>query len=341
MVTVDPIRIAEENWRAHGWDTGEHFAASLSIYRVDDLIRLFDEVALGPLRLTRSRHEALAILFFSRAGEMPLVTLSERLLVHPTSVTSTVNVLERLGYVNRVAHPTDGRATLARITAKGKRAMEQSCSIFAAGKCGLAALDEQQAVRLFNLLARVRADAGDIKRADAPGGDRHASQLDDPVLTAEHHWASRGWVAGPYFRTALSIYRTAELIRQNNEPVLHPLSLTHVRHEALAVLYFSRRGEMPMGKLGKQLLVHPTSVTGTVDALERLGLVERVAHPTDRRAMLARITDKGRRAIEDSNDSIAATRFGLAVLTAAQAKAVTKILSLVRLSGEQPISSKE
>jgi DNA-binding MarR family transcriptional regulator len=332
VVIVDPIRVADEHWRSHGWDIGEHFSASLSIYRTDELIRLFDDVALRPHRLTRSRHEALAVLFFSRHGEIPLVTLSERLLVHPTSVTSTVDSLERLGYVDRVAHPTDRRATLARITAKGRRGMQQTCSIIAAGGCGLAALDERQAMRLFNLLAKVRADAGDIKRVDAPGG-RKGSVVEDPVLTAEHNWRTHGWAAGPHFRTALSIYRTTELIRQSNESALGPHMLTHVRHEALAVLYFSRRGEMMMGELGKRLLVHPTSVTSTVDALERLRLVARVAHPTDRRATLARITMKGRRAIEASNDGMTETRFGLAALTDAQAKAITKILSAVRLSG--------
>ena len=153
------------------------------------------------------------------------------------------------------------------------------------------------------------------------------------MLTAERNWAAHGWAAGPYFRTSLSIYRTAELIRQSNESALRPHKLTHVRHEALAVLYFSRHGEMPMGKLGERLLVHPTSVTSTVDTLERLGLVERVAHPTDRRATLARITARGRRAVELSNDGMTETRYGLAALTSTQARRVTRILSAVRPAG--------
>ena len=53
------------------------------------------------------------------------------------------------------------------------------------------------------------------------------------------------------------------------------------RHEALAILYFSRHGEMPLGRLGDRLLVHPTSVTSTVDTLERLGLVD-ARPPPDR-----------------------------------------------------------
>ena len=72
------------------------------------------------------------MLYFSHAGEMPMGQLSERLLVHPTSVTSTVDTLQRLGYVRRVPHPTDRRATLARITAKGRRAVETSIGTMAA-----------------------------------------------------------------------------------------------------------------------------------------------------------------------------------------------------------------
>ena len=58
------------------------------------------------------------------------------------------------------------------------------------------------------------------------------------------------------------------------------------------MLYFSRHGRCRSARSAQRLLVHPTSVTSTVDALERLGLVERVGHPTDRRATLARITPR-------------------------------------------------
>ena len=99
------------------------------------------------------------------------------------------------------------------------------------------------------------------------------------MLEAEANWAAEGWVDGPWFRAAFSIYRTAELIRQSNDDALRPLELTHVRHEALAVLYFSPAGEMPMGRLSDRLVVHPTSVTSTVDTLQRLGYVAPRAAP--------------------------------------------------------------
>jgi DNA-binding MarR family transcriptional regulator len=158
---VDPILLAVANWHKHGWDS-PFFAAALSIVRTEELIRQSSARSLRPHGLTHARHEALALLYFSHNGEMPLGKLSRRLVLHPTSVTSTVDTLERLGLAKRVAHPTDRRATLARITPKGRRAIEQSCQAIAASNHGLRALDESELETLFRILAKVRAAAGDI-----------------------------------------------------------------------------------------------------------------------------------------------------------------------------------
>jgi DNA-binding MarR family transcriptional regulator len=158
---VDPVLAAAENWRSHGWG-GPYMAPALSILRVEELIRQSNEEALRPHHLTHARHEALALLYFSRNGEMPLGKLSKRLLVHPTSVTSTVDALERLGLVKRVPHPSDRRATLARITPKGRRAMEESCQAMTDSNHGLRGLSQSDLKTLFQLLAKVRAAAGDF-----------------------------------------------------------------------------------------------------------------------------------------------------------------------------------
>src|SRR5688572_20206984 len=68
----DPIVSADAHWKQHGWDTGWHFRASLSIYRVAELIREHDEAVMRPVRLTSAKHEALAMIYFSRHGEVPL-----------------------------------------------------------------------------------------------------------------------------------------------------------------------------------------------------------------------------------------------------------------------------
>ena len=229
--------------------------------------------------------------------------------------------------VRRVGHPTDRRATLARITPKGRRAMQDSCSKIVAHRSGLDALTDDDAGRLFDILSRVRADAGDLERVNGDGTTSERTRSSRASATG----SAKGWAAGPWFRAAMSIYRVAELIRQSNAATLSPMQLTAVRHEALAVLYFSQAGELPMGKLSERLLVHPTSVTSTVDTLQRLGFVRRAPHPSDRRATLARITPKGRRAVEASVRGMAAADCGIGMLSNAQARTTFNLLAKVRL----------
>src|SRR3712207_1742841 len=112
-------------------------------------------------------------------------------------------------------------------------------------------------------------------------------------------------------RAATSLMRVQQLVLAELDEVLRPHGLTFARFEALTLLAFSRRGELPLGKMGARLQVHPTSVTSTVDRLERDGLVRRTAHPQDRRATLAEITDEGRSVVDDAARALSDARFGL------------------------------
>jgi DNA-binding MarR family transcriptional regulator len=152
----------------------------------------------------------------------------------------------------------------------------------------------------------------------------------DPVEEAVAQWHAHGWEGGERLRAALSIIRVEELIRASSTEVLRPLKLSYARHELLSLLYFSSHGELPMGKVSERLMVHPASVTTTVDSLAKLGLVERVPHPTDRRATLARITDAGRERVEASTPALVERRFGLGALTEDEAKTLTDLLRKVR-----------
>lgn len=154
---------------------------------------------------------------------------------------------------------------------------------------------------------------------------------DDPVAIAERQWEGAGWPAGPRLMAALAILRLEEIIRTDNNEVLKQYHLSHGRHAALALLYFSRNGELPLTKLSTHLMVHPTSVTSTMDALERHGLAERVPHPTDRRTTLARITDVGREAIEQTCLDMGERQWSLSALTDAEALTVYRLLLKARL----------
>jgi DNA-binding MarR family transcriptional regulator len=113
--------------------------------------------------------------------------------------------------------------------------------------------------------------------------------------------------------------------------LLRPFGLTFARFETLALIHFSRRGSLPLGKIGVRLQVHPTSVTNCVDGLERQGLLRRVPHPKDRRTTLAAITPKGRRVIARAGPGILRNEFGLKTLTRTELATLTDILRKVRL----------
>ena len=115
---------------------------------------------------------------------------------------------------------------------------------------------------------------------------------------------------------ATSITRANQLVIGRINEALAPFDLTFSRFEALVLLQFSRRGSLPLGKMGNRLMVHPTSVTNAIDRLERDGLVRRVPHSEDRRTVLAEITDEGRRVVIKAADALADIEFGLAGLSA-------------------------
>lgn len=57
------------------------------------------------------------------------------------------------------------------------------------------------------------------------------------------------------------------------------------------------KGPLPVNAIGRKVLLTSGSITTAVDRLEAQGLVERHAHPTDRRARVVHLTPEGMRLI--------------------------------------------
>ena len=114
---------------------------------------------------------------------------------------------------------------------------------------------------------------------------------------------------------ATSIMRAQQIVQTRVEDVLRPFDLTFARYEALVLLGFTRRGALPMGKMGERLMIHPTSVTNIVDRLEAQGFVRRRPHQTDRRTTLVEITETGRQITERATKEVIASAFGLEALS--------------------------
>lgn len=157
---MDPIREAHRQWVAHGWaDAADGMAMVTSVVRVHQLLMERIDAVLRPLDLSFARYEVLRLLSFTRAGALPMARLGSLLQVHPTSVTSAVDRLERQGYVARSRSTGDRRVVLAAITAAGREAVETATvglntEVFE--KPGLGHVTE-----LTALLTELRAAAGD------------------------------------------------------------------------------------------------------------------------------------------------------------------------------------
>ena len=151
----------------------------------------------------------------------------------------------------------------------------------------------------------------------------------DPIDEAAAQWAKR-WDGVPQMHAVTSVMRVQQLVLSRLDTVLRPMGLTFARYEALVLLTFSRRGSLPLGKMGERLQVHPTSVTSIVDRLEAAGLVLRRPHPDDGRAVLAEITPEGRSLVERATAALVEAEFGLGALDEAGLRALSELLRPVR-----------
>lgn len=121
----------------------------------------------------------------------------------------------------------------------------------------------------------------------------------DPIELARQNWITAGWPdAADGMALVTSIMRVHQLLLAEIEGVLRPHGLTFARFEVLRLLAFTRRGLLPVGKIGERLQVHPASVTNAVHRLQQAGLVARVTNPDDGRSVLAEITPTGRDLVE-------------------------------------------
>lgn len=165
VLPFDPIAEARRHW-SDRWPEPAAMAAATSIMRAQQVVLARVDEVLKPFELTFARYEALVLLSFTRAGELPLGKMGERLMVHPTSVTNIVDRLEAQGFVVRVDHPTDRRTTLCRITEAGREVVEAASAAVTGVRLGVDGLDDHDAEQLIALLEKLRRASGDFEPAD-------------------------------------------------------------------------------------------------------------------------------------------------------------------------------
>ncbi len=159
-----------------------------------------------------------------------------------------------------------------------------------------------------------------------------AEPLDfDPIEEARSQWSGR-WDpdVSDAMAAATSIMRAQQVVLAAVDGALRPFGLTFARYEGLVLLLFSRKGSLPLGKMGQRLMIHPTSVTNIIDRLEAQQLVRRIPHPTDGRTTLAEITDEGRRLAEQATRAVNGVAFGLGALSDQDLRHLMRIIRKLR-----------
>jgi DNA-binding MarR family transcriptional regulator len=161
-LSVDPIAESRRQWIAHGWGAPDAMAAVTSIVRVQQLLLSMVESTLRPLNLSLARYEALVLLYFSPDGSLPLGKISERLQVHPATVTNIIDRLETQGLVHRSRPVSDRRTVVAALRPSALPLVEEATvrlvrDVFSQIPCSQAELHG-----IFEIFSRLREQAGDF-----------------------------------------------------------------------------------------------------------------------------------------------------------------------------------
>ena len=105
-----------------------------------------------------------------------------------------------------------------------------------------------------------------------------------------------------------SLLRTLGLLRHVMEPHFNRFGISGPQWGVLRVLYRAAaegEPELRLTDVGQRLLIQPPSVTGVVDRLERLGLVERTDSKVDLRVRRLGLTQEGQKLVEQVLDGYA------------------------------------
>jgi DNA-binding MarR family transcriptional regulator len=155
----------------------------------------------------------------------------------------------------------------------------------------------------------------------------------DPIAEARHQWIEHGWDdAADGMAVVTSLMRAQQIYLARVNAALRRFDLSFARFEALALLSFTTRGSLPLGKVGARLQVQPASVTHIVDRLEADGLVRRVPHESDRRATLVEILPPGRAVFDEAVEVLNEEVFSDPGVPAAEARVLVELISVIRLA---------
>lgn len=129
----------------------------------------------------------------------------------------------------------------------------------------------------------------------------------------------------------LNVVRTATALQDAGEEVFKPSGITGTQYNVLRILRGAEPDGLCRNALRDRMLTRMPDVTRLLDRMEQAGLVERTREGLDRRMVQTRITNAGRRLLDELNPKVMALhQRRLSHLSEAQLHALIELLTLVR-----------
>jgi DNA-binding MarR family transcriptional regulator len=99
----------------------------------------------------------------------------------------------------------------------------------------------------------------------------------------------------------LSTYYSASQLKKKAGEFLRPFGLTDVQFNLMMLLRHQSgdRGGLNQAQMSKMMLVNRANITAITDRMEKAGLVVRKTMPSDRRYNLVKLTDRGKKLLDD------------------------------------------
>ena len=148
---------------------------------------------------------------------------------------------------------------------------------------------------------------------------------------AENEAGQAGAVGGREEDVYLSMLRAVEWLSRGVAETLAAAELTPTQYNALRILRGAGAAGASCSEVSDRMVTKDSDVTRLLDRLEARGLINREREATDRRRVVARITDEGLRVLAELDGPVAEThRRQLGHLGERQLATLGKLLNAAR-----------
>ena len=132
----------------------------------------------------------------------------------------------------------------------------------------------------------------------------------------------------------LSVVRTSTALTDAMEDLVKERGISATQYNVLRILRGSGAEGLCRNELRDRMLTRMPDMTRLLDRMEDAGLVVRVREGEDRRMVMTRITEKGRRLLDELDAPVLALhKRQMARLTDAELRSLSDLLTLVREGG--------